>query len=115
MRSEVIAILVSALSIIPPACSKERSCENCVFGEGTVTFYTLNGCVNSKPIKLKINNGDYIVEQANFSVPECNSSGTVTISLPAGDYSYQKTCDFPGSTTTGTITVIENTCIKVVL
>ena len=91
---------------------KERSCENCVQSEGKVFFYTLNGCVNSRPVKLIINDHEYLAELANFSVPECGGSGVITISLPAGKYHYESICEFPGVTETGTVIVMENACTK---
>ena len=64
-------LFVLAVLPMPHACSKEKSCDNCLHNEGKVLFYTVNGCVNSRPIKLYINNKEYLIEQANFSVPEC--------------------------------------------
>ncbi|MGZ8559827.1 MAG: hypothetical protein ACXWWC_15905, partial [Chitinophagaceae bacterium] len=93
-----------------------NSCEKCLHKEGRVFFYTLNGCVNSRPIKLYINNKEYRVDLANFSVPECGGPGVLTISLPAGNYPFSTSCDLAGGNTIdGIITVNENTCTKVEL
>ncbi len=115
MRSLLFMLFVLAVLVMPHACLKEKSCENCLHNEGKVFFYTLNGCVNSRPIKLYINNKEYLVELANFSVPECGGPGVISISLPAGKYQYERVCEFPRSTYTGDVTVIENTCTKVEL
>lgn len=115
MRWLIYFILTCWLVIILFACAKEESCENCLAKEGSVSFYTLTGCVNTRAPKLIINNREYTMEVANFSVPGCNSSGTVTISLPAGTYQYEKVCSFPSSTTTGTVVVREKKCVLIEL
>ena len=116
MRSLFFMLFVLAVLAMPHACSKEKSCEKCLHKEGKVFFYTLNGCVNSRPIKLYFNNKEYLIELASFSAPECGGPGVITISLPAGNYPFSTLCDFPGgSTIDGIITINENTCTKVAL
>jgi hypothetical protein len=115
MRWLIYSILTCLLFIILFACAKEKSCENCLAKEGRVSFYTLTGCVNLRAPKLIINNREYTIEPANFSVPVCSSSGTITISLPAGTYRYEKVCGFPSAITTGEVTVRENTCVLIEL
>ena len=112
MRAVGFIFIALALLPISHGCMKERSCENCVQTKGKAFFYTLNGCVNSRPVKLIIDDHEYLAELANFSVPECGGPGVIAIDLPAGKYKYESKCEFPGSTETGTVNVIENACNK---
>jgi hypothetical protein len=80
-----------------------------------VIFYTLTSCVNNRPVNLTIDNSEYFLIYAFFSVPDCETPGTTTVSLPQGIHTWEATCEQTGTTNSGTVNVITNSCSLVEL
>ncbi|MDX1935959.1 MAG: hypothetical protein SFU21_02515 [Flavihumibacter sp.] len=84
-------------------------------GKGDVMFWSKQGCgpTSSSPIAITIgSNSGTITTFTPVEPTSCGLTGTVSLNLAAGSYTYKAKCA-NGDSIVGTVTVIANTCTKV--
>lgn len=110
------SIFVCLLSIaIFASCEKEYSCEGCYAApgdndEGKVIFYSLNSCVNNRPIQLTVDGNRFYLVEAFFSPPDCTTPGVTAVMLTGGTHTWQAYCELVGIVGSGTIEVFDSGC-----
>lgn len=107
----IILLAVASCS----SCHKEYSCEGCLppQQEGTAIFYTLTGCINSRPLDLVVNGQTHYLVYASFSVPDCSADEVVKLSLPEGVHHWEANCGQSGTTISGNVNVSAHSCAVV--